>query len=796
MVSSRTESSRNSSRRRVEISADYAVEQLEPKILLSAAPIDAPIGDYGQSPLSGVDSSALDEVRFADVIEAEMSSEFFTADEDEQNVLGAGEDFDWGDEADQDEPIVIEEGQRLSGSGQTDKDLVVDGVFAPGNSPGLVEVDNFESNGVLEIELAGTAAEDFDRVIANGQAKLGGTLKITLLDGFEPQVGDEFQFLTFAMREGDFDAIEGLKLNDTLALVPFATSTGYVLKAVGTGQQAIVELADNARLIIDAGSEALNNLIEDAITARQDLSLLSVTDFFGSVTLGSNQLSGEFAVAVDGDQVVFALNNGTLLVDANADEATFNGEEAGLRILDVSGVFVFNPSTQGFVLSASGDINIYGSDIELGGSVSVSWNTTGQDLTNEVFSAGSTSASVTAANGVASLSGDNVSLETEVADLVFDFSIALSTTAQTGLSITINDGSLVFSDSPRTNVAITEVAGSLDIPENGDTSVALAGMLNADLVGFDVTNASVNISYESVDGERRFAVHTLDRVALAIQSNAGEAKFTFIAEALTNGGIEFIFAFQELSLVTSEASLIDASGVLLGNVNGVAGELYGTATVQAGSVFAAGARLQIRFNTTNQEISRTLPLGDGEVSINFGAAESSQNFFEVTVITAFFEIGDRIQYRGPVSFSSEILTLGGVDYNVEIIADDGVEFFLGVDVLTPGVWGLDLDASGLSIAKATVVIIRFADTGNYTVIVSGDFAARNLGGVSLSGSGRLEMNQSGLVIDTVLQRDGNPADGTRLFFPSASTDLQVDFGALNLVIDNQTISGAASITTS
>ncbi|MDB4265285.1 LEPR-XLL domain-containing protein, partial [bacterium] len=791
MVSSRPKSLAKSARRRADESADYAVEQLEPKILLSAAPIDAPIEAYDASPLAAVDSSALEEVRFTDVIEAEMSSEFFPAEEEGQQLFEGGENFDWGDE-DEDEAIVIESDERLSGSGETDKDLVIDGVFAPGNSPGLVEVNDFENNGVLEIELAGTAPEDFDRVIASGTAKLGGTLKVSLIDGFEPTIGDEFQFLTFASREGDFDTIEGIQLSETLALVPFVTDSGYVLKAVGIGAQAIAQLADDAELIIDAGSEALNDLIEDAITGRQSLDLFSVTDFFGSISLGSTQLNGQFEVAVDSDRVIFALSDGTLIADANSADADF---EAGLRIVDVDGVFVFNPADQGFVLSASGDVNVYGSDIDLGGTVSVSWNTSGEALLNEVFTAGSSSFTVSAADGAASLSGQNISLQTEVADLVFDFSIGLSTTGQSGLNITINDGSLIFSDSPRTNVAVTEVDGALDISVDGDITVTLAGTLNADLVGFDVTNASVDVSYESVDGDRQFRVNTPDSVDVAVQSNAGDAKVSFVAEALTSGGVEFIFAFEELSLIISDASLIDASGVLLGNVDGVAGELYGTAAVQAGSAFAAGAHLQIRFNTTDQEISRSLPLGDGEISINFSGAEASQNFFEVTVISAFFEIGDRIQYRGPVSFTSETLNIDGVDYDVEVIADDNVEFFLAVDTLTPGVWGLDLDASGISIANATVVIIRFTDTGNYTLVVSGDFAAQNLGSVSISGTGRLELNESGLVIDTVLERDGNPADGTRLFFPSGSSDLEVNFGALDIEIDNQTISGAAKITT-
>ena len=263
----------------------------------------------------------------------------------------------------------------------------------------------------------------------------------------------------------------------------------------------------------------------------------------------------------------------------------------------------------------------------------------------------------------------------------------------------------------------------------------------------------------------------------------------------SNGGVEFIFAFEELSLVTSDASLIDASGVLLGNVNGVAVNF--TAPRPCKRVLLSLPELVYRFALIlpTKKFPEPLPLGGGEISINFTGAEVSQNFFEITVISAFFEIGDRIQYRGPVSFTSETLAIGGVDYDVEVIADDGVDFFLGVDSLTPGVWGLDLDASGISIANATVVIIRFTDTGNYTVVVSGDFAAQNLGSVSISGSGRLELNQSGLVMDTVLERDGNPADGTRLFFPSGSSDLEVNFGVLDIEIDNQTISGAAKITT-
>ena len=94
----------------------YGVEQLEPKILLSAAPIDAAPEAYGLSPLDAVDSSALEEVRFANVVEIEASAETFMPHDAEASLLGDGEDFSWGEESESDESdlsVLGEENQPL-----------------------------------------------------------------------------------------------------------------------------------------------------------------------------------------------------------------------------------------------------------------------------------------------------------------------------------------------------------------------------------------------------------------------------------------------------------------------------------------------------------------------------------------------------------------------------------------------------------------------------------------------------------------------------------------------------------
>jgi len=73
------------------------------------------------------------------------------------------------------------------------------GTFAPGASPALTIVNGSYSqfSGVLEIELGGEeAGSEFDRLEIDGSASLGGVLQVVLVDDFEPQPGQTFEFLT------------------------------------------------------------------------------------------------------------------------------------------------------------------------------------------------------------------------------------------------------------------------------------------------------------------------------------------------------------------------------------------------------------------------------------------------------------------------------------------------------------------------------------------------------------------------------------------------------------------------
>ena len=85
------------------------------------------------------------------------------------------------------------------------------GRVGPGHSPGQITVGgNYTqgANGTLDIEIGGaTAGTQYDQLKVNGTAILGGTLNLTLINGFRPAVGDVFQIIAANAFSGAFSTI-------------------------------------------------------------------------------------------------------------------------------------------------------------------------------------------------------------------------------------------------------------------------------------------------------------------------------------------------------------------------------------------------------------------------------------------------------------------------------------------------------------------------------------------------------------------------------------------------------------
>jgi hypothetical protein len=101
---------------------------------------------------------------------------------------------------------------------KTFEDVVIAGLFQPGNSPGI---ENFDSLTLLpgattEIEIGGVTPgqnpDGYDQVNVSGHLILGGILDIILYNGFFPEAGDGFTIFTYGSVEGNFSQINGLSL--------------------------------------------------------------------------------------------------------------------------------------------------------------------------------------------------------------------------------------------------------------------------------------------------------------------------------------------------------------------------------------------------------------------------------------------------------------------------------------------------------------------------------------------------------------------------------------------------------
>jgi T5SS/PEP-CTERM-associated repeat protein len=123
-------------------------------------------------------------------------------------------------------------GNGVTGSGH----VFMEGDVRPGFSPGTMAFGgdvSFGPTSVLEIELGGlTAGTQYDRVTVAESAVLGGSLEVSLINGFTPALGSSFQILTASQ------GITGAFVNSMLPSL--ATGLGWNVDYTATGVQLSV----------------------------------------------------------------------------------------------------------------------------------------------------------------------------------------------------------------------------------------------------------------------------------------------------------------------------------------------------------------------------------------------------------------------------------------------------------------------------------------------------------------------------------------------------------------------------
>ena len=107
--------------------------------------------------------------------------------------------------------MSVQAGGTLQGDGNVQAAFGVNnaGTLAPGASPGILNITGnltLDASSVTNIEVQGTnpGTPDFDQILVSGIATLGGTLNVSLLNGFYPDKSESIQIIQAASRIGDF----------------------------------------------------------------------------------------------------------------------------------------------------------------------------------------------------------------------------------------------------------------------------------------------------------------------------------------------------------------------------------------------------------------------------------------------------------------------------------------------------------------------------------------------------------------------------------------------------------------
>jgi hypothetical protein len=88
------------------------------------------------------------------------------------------------------------------------------------------------SSGIIDIDIAGTAANQVGTINITRAATLNGTLNVTLANGFTPANGDSYKIMTYSSVSGTFATFNSPSLSGGLVMVP-AYNVGNLTLNVG-----------------------------------------------------------------------------------------------------------------------------------------------------------------------------------------------------------------------------------------------------------------------------------------------------------------------------------------------------------------------------------------------------------------------------------------------------------------------------------------------------------------------------------------------------------------------------------
>ena len=177
----------------------------------------------------------------------------------------------------------------------------------------------FTQSGVLDIQLGGTPASgQFGSLTATGAATLGGTLQVSVVNGYSPTPGDGFTVVSYPSSTGAFSSFS-LPTGQPFAFQPSVNATSVTLTAV-TPSDLAVQSIDT----FSPAAAAAGQTITVTFTVVNLSAATIATSWTDSVFLSSTTTLGANAVLLGR-----AVHQGAL-ADGATDQATVTGPLPGV----------------------------------------------------------------------------------------------------------------------------------------------------------------------------------------------------------------------------------------------------------------------------------------------------------------------------------------------------------------------------------------------------------------------------------------------------------------------------------
>ena len=500
------------------------------------------------------------------------------------------------------------QGGTLGGNGKIIGNVTnTGGDVSPGHSPGIIDINgNYTQGaaGTMDIQIAGTnpATPDFDQLFVTGNVTLGGTLNVTLLNGFQPTPGQTFEVLNDEGSNPISGAFAGLPEG---AFFTVGSSAFQITYLGGTGNDVVLKAFNSVYVVTntsDGGAGSLRQAIVDADNnAGNDLIVFNIptsdpgyqhsTNTFTIAPLSTLPAITD-TLTIDGrSQSGFA---GTPLVELTGTTAPPGSN--GL-VLDGNGITIQGLTIDSF---ASGD----GIQIQAGSGDVITGNRIGSDVTGTsalansigiaIASSGNTIGGTTAADqNLISGNGTGISITGNTATGNVVEGNYIGTTAP-GTAALGNTAGITISGAGNNTIG-GALANESNVISGNDTGVLLTGsntsdnLVDGNLFGTDVTGMSPLGNFYDV----QIVAGAHDNIIGGASSGAGNLLAAsgiagvLISDSGTTGNV------VSGNTIGGSAPLANASGVLI--QGGASGNTIGGDGSGAGNLitFNTNATVQI-----------------------------------------------------------------------------------------------------------------------------------------------------------------------------------------------------------